>query len=213
MNRLRTQLDYLIGIMRTVADHLTIPFDPPRETGPKAPIVSAVGPTPPAIASPPKSAAIAPQPRAEVILRQPATSRELTPARRNPPEHNYLTQSGAEELLMQAYARFETPFSVASEDAGIVAPVTVPTSNPTQTRPQLTSQPSVFDLLSGLDDQSSPESMRSTINGTGESSNKTMAARLLGSSNPEAVGASDPRSDVVKAGVVTSGDAEVLLDL
>lgn len=125
-----------------------------------------------------------------------------TPLRRQGlPEPNfYLTQSGAEELLAQAYAHVPAPSGPLSalELAALQPHPSMDT--PAYAGPDA---PALFGLL-----DSYLEGLPSDTSGS-----TTLNQLQSNASVPEAPGSQDPRPDLVKSGLVPPGDADVLLDL
>lgn len=204
-------MDFLLHSMEAIHQHLGLPFTPPLPHPAPSPVIdtkpsqSPSATTLPLTFDPANSHVHHPHSQTS-----PAAHSQTSLSRHPPPEHDYSTQSGAEELLAQAYARFSPPFPFPS-DAPPSSSGSAPqlALSPTREfdRPEGTGTTSFFGLLDDLIGQSSPE-----ISTTGIGS-RPMAERLIGSANLSAVGSQDPRMDVIKSGLISSIDSEVLIDL
>ncbi|KAK4052317.1 hypothetical protein OIO90_004398 [Microbotryomycetes sp. JL221] len=218
VEHLTTTVDYLVTVIGSIANQLSVPFDPPAQTS-RTQLVPVIGPAA-RTSPPPFSNTTEPtrkRPRSVSVDASSSSSRRIQAHSQPPPEHSYLTQSGAEELLLQAYARFDLPFSMEQEMPSIPAPVQ--DSQVTQMTNQTVGANNLFDLIDMVTKpsqqiaQSDPRHVDAgSTSASGMDLLKPMSARLLGSTDLEAVGSQDPRQDVVKQGLVSSGDAEVLLD-
>ncbi|KAI5476487.1 hypothetical protein MNV49_007666, partial [Pseudohyphozyma bogoriensis] len=133
--------------------------------------------------------------------RPPSRSNNSAAGRRAPVidgSFDYSTLEGAEQLLAQAYANWSPPFPTSGLPVDAAQIVSAPA--PAQSQ-------SVFGLLDfgGLQGAGSPEASSSK-------QTSKMADRLLAGTNRTAVGCQDPRTDVVKSGLIPSADTEVLVD-
>lgn len=203
VEHLTASVDFLCQAVGTLANHLNLNVGhPPRASH------DAAAPLPIIATPPPSSATSAPR---ALPPPPPPVQPEPKEAPRELPFWD--TRAGAEQLLAQTYASFTPPFGSdhigGSQDGNIYAQGELQHG-----QIDMPEAPSFFGLIDfGL---GSPElSSRSVEELAGDNLNasKSMAARLLGSTNLEAVGSSDPRMDVVKHGLISVGDAEVLVDL
>lgn len=217
-------LGWLVSAVETIANHLKLDIGTP----PVAP-AAATASLPSMATPPPPSAptALRPAPaepdqgpsRRQSLVKQTEEEPRITaplPPRGDPapPEIDIYTQEGAEQLLAQAYANFSPTFANSFDNSLGGAEYTPggPSHGPRNALDYIPEAPSFFGLL---DFQfGSPELNTRSLEELGASdSTRPMSARLLGSTNLVAVGSSDPRTDVVKSGLVSPEDAEVLLDL
>lgn len=215
-------LDWLVTAVGTIANHLGLDVGAPPAAA------AAASTSLPSMATPPPSSAPsvlrslpaeADASRRQSLMEEADAEQQIPepPAPRREPEIDIYTQEGAEQLLAQAYANFSPTFANPLNGSLGDAPYSssgLPSGShgPRNALDYGVETPSFFGLL---DFQfASPEVNTRPLEELGATDlSRPMAARLLGSANLDAVGSSDPRTDVVKTGLVSAGDAEVLLDL
>ncbi|KAM0786131.1 hypothetical protein ACM66B_006940 [Microbotryomycetes sp. NB124-2] len=206
VEHLSDTMNYLVGIIGNIANQLSIPFQPPQSSS-QTQLVPVVGPS-----------------RAH-NKRARSPSAEASTSGRGPqsivPEHDHWTRSGAESLLLQGYAHFSPPLELAPlTDLTTSAPLVPPQTSSVhqtdafpmlvgaQTRDQSSASNSVFDLINSV----TASRADTGDNVSADAFAQQSLTRLPGAVDLEIVGSQDPRPDVVKSGVVSSADAEVLLD-
>ncbi|KAL8291300.1 hypothetical protein RQP46_002278 [Phenoliferia psychrophenolica] len=171
IDSLHASMTYLVRSVEAIARHLDLPFDPP----PLAPSSS------------------------NGVQQHEQHLQQQQQQQQRRPEHDYLTQNGAQELLAQAYARFSPPFPASSLNQQ--SPSSTAQSH--LAPPPLPSNTSgFFGLLDDLD-WSAEGAARKGSGGAG---------KARASENLDLVGSQDPRVDVVKSGIVPQPDAEILVD-
>ncbi|KAK4048416.1 hypothetical protein OIV83_004762 [Microbotryomycetes sp. JL201] len=223
VEHLSDTVEYLVTVIGNIAGQLSIPFQPPQAS-PQAQIVQAVGPVGSWSPSAPPTTIhnnVNKSKRARSPSEEASTSSRRMPSAA--PDYDYLTQSGAESLLLQGYARFSPPSALAalpnlSATASLLSPqqssVPLPPQSRqpnlavarTQQRDAQAAANSMFDLIDIVTGQQTSLSTDMSTEALQKSSTGINAADL------EIVGSQDPRNDIVKSGAVSSTDAEVLLD-
>ncbi|ORY85984.1 hypothetical protein BCR35DRAFT_302615 [Leucosporidium creatinivorum] len=219
-------LDWLVAAVGTIANHLKLdvgapPVAPPAATASLPSMATPPPPSAPSVLRPLPAEAEQNPSRRPSLVKKPEAVQQLSepplPRREPPaPEIDIYTQEGAEQLLAQAYANFSPTFANPLDGSFGSAEYTssgLPSGahGPRNALDYVPEAPSFFGLLDFP--FASPELNTRPLEEIGASDpTRPMAARLLGSANLDAVGSSDPRTDVVKTGLVSPGDAEVLLD-
>lgn len=177
-------MSHIVRSIEAISRHLDLPFDPP-------PLAPSDGASP--TITPPSASQRERElpPLVGPSHHAPANGHQQPPQQRRPvPEHDWQTQSGAEELLAQAYARFSPPFPTSSliqQSPSSIQNQLPPPSNTS----------GFFGLLDDLDWSENPGVV-----------GKARTGEVL-----DLVGSQDPRVDVVKSGIVPQADAEILVDL
>lgn len=222
VEHLTTTVDWLAGAVSTLANHLNINVGAPPAMPDDVAAALPYIPTPPngistALHPLPAEPSGSTSSRRKSLIKQQKQPEELHPVVEHAQPRPALprTVECAEELLARAYADL-SPAMANPLDGALGGPQYGDSSNTGQGMSLNldATAPSVFGMLDFP--LGSPElhveRPVEPLPGVGPAP-RSMADRLLGSSNLEAVGSSDPRMDVVKSGLVSSADAEVLLNL
>lgn len=206
VEHLTNSVDFLVQAVGTLAGHLNINIGVPPTPHPDA-----AAPLPVIATPPPSSASFAPRALAPPPPHPPSAV-DQKQSRHEPAQAEttqWVTRAGAEQLLAQAYTNFPSPFGSNHVEGSVDGSAYAQSGQPSADE-----APSFFGLIDfGLASPELSSRPAEQLAGDNSQASKTMAARLLGSTNLEAVGSSDPRMDVVKHGLVSVGDAEVLVDL
>ncbi|KAM0747817.1 hypothetical protein T439DRAFT_83517 [Meredithblackwellia eburnea MCA 4105] len=226
IDSLHTSVSYILKSLEAISRHLDIPFEPPQ-------LLDA--PSPPTTTSP-SVALLRAQRRtsstAETVGELPFATLSQSPeeqqvmfSRRigslssSHHQYNYLTRTGAEELLAQGSVQplVTPPFPLISDPScspGTGAPVSLlaPLGSPGEIK---SGSSSFFGLLDDFDRSSDTSSRHSAKSSTAPAATTFPSAHevpLTPVPPLVVVGSEDPRADVVKNGLVPQQDADILID-
>lgn len=210
-------MQYLLGAIQMIAQSVNVTLPPP----PARP--SPAGSTAPTSSQRLRSTPLPSQPKAGPsglpVESLDVRSRQSTPSSLslrqqgfNQPDF-YLTQSGAEELLAQAYAPLPAPPLNATISLGLGSTQAQQGSLASTGDFENADAPALFGLLESY--------LEGIHNGTDLANGGVLGQIGASGSNGNAfthpkfeiAGSEDPRPDVVKCAIVAPGDADVLLDL